>query len=140
MHFAPPEASGLGYVISFAIAAVVVTFFAWVIRFSFHFFQLGMSFQRGYQALPSFHVRELWLRGTVFGVLWNIANIASMMSVQALGEGVGYSIIQANMLVAGMWGIFYFKEVQRVNTILKWFAAAVVTITGVLLLSYEHEK
>ena len=42
------------------------------------------------------------------------------------------------ILVSGLWGIFYFHEVRGAETIAKWFMSALVTIFGILLLSYEH--
>ena len=37
-------------------------------------------------------------------------------------------------------GIFYFSEIEGTNAILKWNAAATVTVVGILLLSYEHHE
>ena len=42
------------------------------------------------------------------------------------------------MLVSGMWGIFYFREVEGFAIRIKWFLSAMVTIAGILLLSFEH--
>jgi len=57
-----------------------------------------------------------------------------------LGEGVGYSVVQASMLVSGLWGIFYYKEIEGRETISKWFLSASITVLGILLLSYEHHE
>jgi glucose uptake protein GlcU len=61
-----------------------------------------------------------------------------MVSVEYLGEGVGYSIVQAQMLVAGLWGIFWYREVKGWQYIIGWFVCASMTITGIVLLSYQH--
>jgi glucose uptake protein GlcU len=72
------------------------------------------------------------------GILWSIGNMASMISVTYLGEGVGYSMTQSAMLVSGLWGIFLFKEITNAAAIRGWLASACLTIAGILLLSYNH--
>jgi hypothetical protein len=44
------------------------------------------------------------------------------------------------MLVSGLWGIFYFREITNQVAIMKWFLSAAVTVLGIIFLSYEHEK
>ena len=80
----------------------------------------------------------MWKQGCTAGILWSIGNVASMVSVQYLGEGVSYSVTQAAMLVSGLWGIFYFEEVKQRSLRMKWLLAACVTIAGILYLSYLH--
>eukprot|EP00979_Chaetoceros_neogracilis_P017065 scaffold10175_cov268-Chaetoceros_neogracile.AAC.21 len=87
MQFAPSQASGTGYVISFAIGASIVTILLWVIRFVYLLYQFDMNVVRTYNALPSLHLRIMWLPGGIAGTLWSIGNIASMISVENLGEG-----------------------------------------------------
>ena len=58
------------------------------------------------------------------------------MACQRLGQAVGYSASQAALLVSGMWGIFYYKEVTNSSIIIKWFLSAVVTVIGIFLLGY----
>jgi hypothetical protein len=43
-------------------------------------------------------------------------------------------------LVSGLWGIFYFHEIEGTDTIAKWFTSASVTVLGILLLSFEHHE
>lgn len=136
---AKADTSGVGYLISFAIGAVIVTAALWLFRFSYHWIRLG-SHAEAYQALPSFHVRVMWLPGCTAGALWSFGNFFSLISVKYLGEGAGYSVTQSAMLVSGLWGIFYFKEVTGVEAIMKWFLSASLTISGILLLSYEHHE
>mmetsp|Transcript_10304 Transcript_10304/g.15827 ORF Transcript_10304/g.15827 Transcript_10304/m.15827 type:complete len:337 (+) Transcript_10304:93-1103(+) len=128
MHFSNTKASGLGYLISFAIGASIVTLLGWL-----------FVYLAGYP-LPPLHIRQIWRHGFLSGLLWSIGNVGSMISVKYLGEGVGYSVIQAAMLVSGLWGIFYFREITQTCTIIKWFLSASSTVIGILLLSYEHES
>ena len=136
---AKANTSGTGYLISFAIGAAIVTIALWIMRFVYHWSRLG-SASDAFQALPSFHIRVMWLPGCTAGALWSIGNFFSLISVMYLGEGVGYSVTQSAMLVSGLWGIFYFKEVTGYEAITKWFMSALLTISGILLLSYEHHK
>jgi len=136
MHYATGDTSGLGYVISFCTGALLVTVFLWVLRYSHHLCQLR-SPREAYRALPSFHFRVMWRPGAAAGALWSLGNVGSIVAVQHLGQGVGYSASQAALLISGIWGIFYFKEVTQPVVIGKWFLSAFVAIAGILLLGYE---
>mmetsp|Transcript_8241 Transcript_8241/g.12672 ORF Transcript_8241/g.12672 Transcript_8241/m.12672 type:complete len:416 (+) Transcript_8241:132-1379(+) len=140
MQFAPKMDKGLPFLTSFSVGATLVTFFFWFVRYLFLCHKHNYSFISAYIALPSFHFKKIWPYGTACGVLWSIGNFCSILSVKNLGEGVGYSATQASMLVSGLWGIFYFREIEGVNAVSKWFTAASVTVIGILFLSYEHHK
>ena len=62
MKWAPSDAEGLGYLISFSIGATVVTLFLWLVRY-LYLCQKHNSFSKAYYALPSFHIRKMWLYG-----------------------------------------------------------------------------
>ena len=55
-----------------------------------------------------------------------------------LGEGIGFSVTQGSMLISGLWGIFYFREITTAHDIRMWIVMAIITIAGILLLSYNH--
>eukprot|EP00980_Cylindrotheca_fusiformis_P006646 scaffold1390_cov138-Cylindrotheca_fusiformis.AAC.49 len=139
MKFAPADAKGSHFLLSFAIGASIVNLSIWVVRCFFLLHRHG-SMSRAYAALPSFHFRKMWLYGGACGTLWSIGNAFSILSVEFLGEGVGYSVVQSSMLVSGLWGIFYFKEIEGVEIIAKWLASASITVLGILLLSFEHHE
>ena len=139
MHYAPANTKGLGYVISFSIGAITVTAGMWLGRFIYQWIRTR-SVGEAYEALPSFHLRVMWVSGAAAGSLWSMGNVGSIVAVKYLGQGVGYSASQAALLVSGMWGIFYFKEVTNAVTIGKWFFSAIVTIAGILLLGYESRS
>jgi len=136
MHYSTGDTNGLGYVISFSIGALAVTVLLWILRFAYHLFKLK-SPKEAYAVLPSFHFRVMWLPGATAGSLWSLGNVGSIVAVEHLGQGVGYSASQAALLISGIWGIFYFKEVTKPLIIGKWFLSAFVTIAGILLLGYE---
>eukprot|EP00518_Triparma_eleuthera_P012341 CAMPEP_0182468844 /NCGR_PEP_ID=MMETSP1319-20130603/16133_1 /TAXON_ID=172717 /ORGANISM="Bolidomonas pacifica, Strain RCC208" /LENGTH=370 /DNA_ID=CAMNT_0024669091 /DNA_START=99 /DNA_END=1208 /DNA_ORIENTATION=- len=128
MHYAPDDAKGMGYVVSFAVGAALVTSVLWLCLWAWG----------GRRSLPAMHTRDMLGPGCLAGALWSVGNIASMLTVQVLGEAVGYSICQASLLVSGLWGIFYFKEVTGIRKRALWVASAVVTMGGIVLLTAEH--
>ena len=136
MHYAPSNITGLGYVISFSVGALTVTIGMWIGRFLFYLVRTASLFE-AYELLPSFHLRVMWASGAAAGGLWSMGNVGSILAVKYLGQAVGYGASQSALLISGMWGIFYFKEVKNPYTIGKWFFSAAVTITGILLLGYE---
>lgn len=156
MAYAPPEARGTRYLASFAIGSSFVNFGLWVLRYLYtvrvlHGDQLRIGgapdrpaviplLAAAYRTLPSFHLRVMWLPGGLAGLLWSIGNFFSLISVFYLGEGVGYPLVQTSILISGLWGLFYYKEVTGLERRAKWFASSLLTIFGILLLSYEHHS
>ena len=139
MKFCRADTKGTHYLMSFSIGASIVTVALWLCRYLFHVSR-QRSLTKAYHALPCFHLRVMWLAGGVSGLLWSIGNFFSLLSVFYLGEGVGYPLVQTSILVSGLWGIFYFKEVQGRERITKWFLSSLMTVFGILLLSYEHHE
>lgn len=139
MKYAPEQAKGIHYLLSFSIGATLVTLTLWLLRFVYYCV-LHRSILTAYFKLPSFYLRVMWLPGCLCGLLWSIGNFFSLISVYYLGEGVGYPLVQTSILVSGLWGIFYFQEVTGTERIAKWLASSLLTILGILLLSYEHYK
>jgi glucose uptake protein GlcU len=137
MKFCKSDTKGTHYLISFAIGSSLVTLAFWIIRYWYNVFKYK-SMVKAYSNLPSFHIRTMWLAGGLSGTLWSIGNFFSLISVFYLGEGVGYPLVQTSILVSGLWGIFYFKEVTGTERISKWLLSSLMTIFGILLLSYEH--
>lgn len=139
MHFASPEMRGLSYVGSFAIGCLVVVCCVWMLRYLICCIQTK-SFLDGFYALPSFHLSTVGPNAALSGLIWSVGNISSILSVALLGQGVGYSIVQSQLLVAGLWGVFWFREVRGTAAILRWMLFAFVTVAGIVMLSLEHRK
>ena len=137
MHYAPKANTGISYSISFGIGAALINLSLWVIRFLYHVVRTR-SLRMAYNSLPSFHPRVMWRAGGTSGTLWSIGNFFSMVAVDSLGQAVGYSVIQAGMLVSGLWGIFYFHEIVGFRRICNWMLSAMLTIVGIILLSFQH--
>jgi len=138
LHFAGEKAQGLGFVFSFAIGATTVNCLIWVICILDALRRHGCDCGAAFASLPPLHLSKLFIPGSISGILWSIGNMAAMVSVTYLGEGVGYSITQSAMLVSGLWGIFLFKEITDPAAIRGWLVSAFLTIAGILLLSFNH--
>jgi Transmembrane family, TMEM144 of transporters len=137
MKFCKADTKGTHYLLSFAIGSSIVNVSFWILRYVYCVVYYG-SFRDAYSNLPSFHFRKMWLMGGVSGILWSIGNFFSLISVFYLGEGVGYPLVQTSILISGLWGLFYFKEVKGSDRVSKWLFSSLLTVFGILLLSYEH--
>jgi Transmembrane family, TMEM144 of transporters len=137
MKFSKADTKGTHYLLSFAIGASVINLGLWILRYVYCVVQCR-SFRGAYESLPSFHIRKMWLMGGTAGILWSIGNFFSLISVYYLGEGVGYPLVQTSILISGLWGLLYFKEVQGSDRVWKWLFSSLLTVFGILLLSYEH--
>ena len=141
LHYAAQEGfGGASYLISYASGALIVNIFMWLFYFMYYVYDKKCSMRDAYDSMPSFHVRELGGAGLMAGILYSMGNFASIMAVTYLGQGVGYSFCQTSILVSGLWGIFFFKEITGRETIIKWLLSATMTVIGIIWLSYEHQS
>lgn len=131
------NSKGLHFVISFGSGAMIVTVLMWCIRLTYHY-KYCWNMSLAVAKLPSFHFQKMLLPGCIAGLLWSLGNMCSIISVSILGQGIGYSVVQSAMLVSGLWGIFYYKEIRGSRNIVGWFFSAIITLCGILWLSYEH--
>jgi hypothetical protein len=140
LHYAQRDLgmSGASYLISDAAGSLMVCISIWILLFLYHYPNCGYSVKDAIDALPPFHVRELGLPGLLAGLFYSIGNFCSILAVTYLGQGVGFSFCQGQLLISGLWGVF-FGEIQGQETIVKWFSSAGITIIGIIWLSYQHE-
>ncbi|KAL9181350.1 hypothetical protein ACHAXT_010155 [Thalassiosira profunda] len=163
MHYAPAHATrGIAYSMSFGIAAVTVVAFFWILRFLFLSLQVLMrhsmwsdenrgrigalqmltlakdSMAQGYRELPSFHLSQMWGPGLLSGILYSSGNLFGIISIQRLGNFMGYSLNQASLIVSGLFGLLYYREVPGLWNIVGFFASICVCFSGILLMAEEH--
>lgn len=136
MKLCDPQFQGANFLISFGIGASIVNGAAWIVRYAYYRYMHG-DHQTAVSMLPKFHFGKLWKHGCLSGLLWSIGNFFSLLSVYYLGQGVGYPLVQSQMLISGLWGICYFDEVPK-SARPSWFASAAVTLLGILWLSRQH--
>ena len=85
-------------------------------------------------------MRKIFFHGALSGTLWSLGNVGQILSVTYLGESIGMSIVQSQMIISGLLGILIFKEIKGTRTIAMWGVSAVVTFGGIVLLSEEHKS
>ncbi|KAL3908344.1 MAG: hypothetical protein SGILL_008518 [Bacillariaceae sp.] len=139
LHYAQRDQglTGAGYVVSYASGSMLVCIVIWIGMFAYEYCRKGYSVSDALDGLPKWHVNELGVPGVVAGLLYSIGNFCSILAVSYLGQGVGFSFCQGQLLISGLWGVFYFEEITGRTTILKWFLSACVTIFGIVFLSYQ---
>jgi glucose uptake protein GlcU len=117
---------------------MIVTILLWSLRYLYHYFVSGRDAMKAWNAIPSFHIREMWLQGLLSGLLYSLGNVCSILAISSLGQGVGFSFIQSSMLISGLWGVCFFREIRGLDRIMKWLLSSIATIIGILLLSHQH--
>jgi len=137
-----PEQKGLHYVISFAFGASICCIFFWILRFLFILsietsssISITDAINKSYKELPSFHLKEMLIPGCTSGLLWSTGNIGNILAVSYLGDFVGLSLTQLSLIVNGLWGIFYYKEIREKHKIQLWFISAGLLSLSVFILS-----
>lgn len=140
MHFAAmasADLQGLGYLISFGVGCFIVLLCVWCARWALYALQTR-SCTEGWRQLPSFHVTTIGPYAALAGLIWSVGNVSSLVSVAMLGQGLGYSLVQCQLVVAGLWAVFFYGEIQGRARILGWFACAALTLASILLLTHQH--
>lgn len=146
MHFAKAHGFfGRSFILSFGSGSLAANISIWILYFVFKQHQaregvMNLSLKATWDKMPAFHLKELWLRGLVAGLLLTVGMFSSILSISFLGQGVGNSLVQTKILISGIWGIFWFKEVQDQKAILKWFGSAGLCVSAILWLSYERNS
>jgi len=129
MHYVDAAAQGLVFIPSFGIGVLVCGPLVTVVYFLIQSSQgnPGLTEQE-------WHVREVLPYGLLSGTIWNIGNILSIPSINAIGYSVAYPIMQCALFVAGLWGVFAFHEIQGVARVV-FFVSGTVLLGGAALLS-----
>ena len=141
MHYAKKEGfGGATYIISFGCGSMISNTLFWGIAFLYYMYQAGGGIQAAWDKMPPWYWRQLWGPGLCAGLLLSVGMLGSILAVTYLGQGVGNSLVQSKILISGLWGICWYREITERPAILKWFLSATVTVVGVLWLSYEHKS
>jgi len=128
LKYAPPDAHGIQYTISFGIGAVcVITVFTLVyciIRWCLDW------------GLPTVNLKLSLLPGSIAGALWSCGNVCNIYVTLTYGVTVGFPIVMCNMMVAGCWGVFYYNEAPNIWMKVLFVFSCAVLLGGVTLLSF----
>lgn len=68
------------------------------------------------------------------GVIWNIGNLLSIIAVSLIGLAKGFPLTQSAVLIAVLWGLFYFKEITSRKQVTQVLIGAVILLLGVIIL------
>lgn len=70
----------------------------------------------------------------VGGIVFSFAAVGQVISIASFGATVGMPLTQLNLIVAGVWGICFFGEIQQRRNAAMFFVFAALALTGGLLL------
>ena len=144
LHYAAEEGvGGAKFFPSYGAGAMIANTIMWLLVFLVSYSTNvlhGKSIQQTLDELPKLHLRVLWLPGLLAGLMLSLAMFTTILAITYLGQGVGNSIVQSKILVSGLWGIFWYKEVVGAKTVAKWFASAGICIIAIIWLSLERLK
>mmetsp|Transcript_8377 Transcript_8377/g.12571 ORF Transcript_8377/g.12571 Transcript_8377/m.12571 type:complete len:430 (+) Transcript_8377:109-1398(+) len=88
--------------------------------------------------------RSIWrktqrsaLPGTITGVIWAMGNFLSVHATKHLGMSIGFPLVQCGILVAAVWGAFFFKDLDlsRHKVLLLFVAGLASLMCGAVLLA-----
>lgn len=68
------------------------------------------------------------------GMIWNVGNLLSLISISLIGLSKGMPISQSSTLVAVFWGLFYFKEITQAKAKLQVLIGALILVLGIIVL------
>jgi glucose uptake protein GlcU len=141
LHYAKEQGfGGLSYMISFGTGSLITNCVLWVLLFAYNYAQQskGVSVRQSFKSMPAFYFKEIGPRGILAGSIASVALFGSIQATTILGQGVGNSLVQSKILISGLWGIFWFKEIKAPDAIRKWFLSATLCVVCILWLSYER--
>ncbi len=78
--------------------------------------------------------REAIKESLLSGLVWNIGNLLSLISLSLIGLSKMGPISQVATLVAVLWGVFYFKEVKVLRAKVQILIGAAILLMGVITL------
>jgi len=127
LNYVPKDLGGLGFLPAFGCGAMITS-------------PLICLFWIAYtREIPALHIKEtLWV-GILSGTLWNLGNVCSIIAIPALSYSVAYPILQCALFVAGLWGIFVFREISG-RAIIVFFVAGLILILGAICLALSEIK
>ncbi|MBI3109613.1 hypothetical protein HYZ06_01090 [Candidatus Daviesbacteria bacterium] len=68
------------------------------------------------------------------GFIWNIGNLLSLISLSMIGLSKMGPVSQSAILIAVLWGLYYFKEITQRKQVMQVLSGAVILLLGVVIL------
>jgi len=82
---------------------------------------------------PNFHLTVAAVPGLLTGAFWGMGNFAAMFASTYLGQTIGFPLTQTCIIVNGLWGILYYKEISGPLPVGLFALACCVIIGGAYL-------
>jgi hypothetical protein len=76
---------------------------------------------------------DVSIPGFLTGCFWAMGNFSAFFSTQHLGMTIGYPLTQTCIIVSGLWGIFYYREIRGTAATGLFFIAVAVILLGAAL-------
>jgi len=68
------------------------------------------------------------------GGIWSLGNLLGVIAVSILGLAKGTPVTQSAVLIAVLWGLFYFKEIPQLRQRIQVLIGALILLSGVIML------
>lgn len=68
------------------------------------------------------------------GLIWNVGNLLSLVALSVIGLSKAGPTSQLAILIAVLWGLFYFKEITKPRARAQVLIGAVILLSGVITL------
>eukprot|EP00931_Biecheleriopsis_adriatica_P097899 TRINITY_DN7176_c0_g1_i1.p1 TRINITY_DN7176_c0_g1~~TRINITY_DN7176_c0_g1_i1.p1 ORF type:complete len:401 (-),score=51.85 TRINITY_DN7176_c0_g1_i1:329-1486(-) len=88
----------------------------------------GRSIAKG--VMPQFHFSKVALPGLLTGLFWGMGNFNSMYATIYLGQTIGFPLTQCSLIICGLWGVLYYKEIVGQAAIGTFVLSSVVILVG----------
>ena len=92
---------GIAYLLSFSSGVLVMSYALLAL------YALGMYVVK--RQIVQMHFRVAFIPGLAAGLLFSLGNVCAIYATQFLGLTIGFPLTQGALLVAGLWGMFYYK-------------------------------
>lgn len=122
---------GFHFVISFATGALIAN----VVLLALYALVAKLCWQG---SMPPLHFRVMALPGAISGSLWSMGNVLALYCVHKMGQGIGNTLVQLSIIVAGIWGILYYREIVGIR-IVHWGVSCTICLFGATVLAMDEE-
>ncbi|KAK3236895.1 hypothetical protein CYMTET_52990, partial [Cymbomonas tetramitiformis] len=68
------------------------------------------------------------------GLLWSGGNFSSIYATQYLGMALGWPLVQCQLIVSTLWGVFYYEEITGSRSIVVLLLSSLLMLLGVIIL------
>ena len=91
------------------------------------------AWRPGLSARVALHAGVAAGPGLLTGCYWAMGNYSAIFATMYLGQAIGYPLTQTAIVVNGLWGIAYYREIRGKYPVGVFYAAVVVIICGAVL-------